>query len=129
MDTEQEIIRLFFRKDRQERLYWELSGKKRSEFFWHLAGTRELKSACLHDLAGDKRPLKQLLRQSGAGENVYFLGSSHIGPTSLEDALHRACDKFDARFRRVEESAERPLAEYSEEELLALWKKAKQELS
>ena len=90
MDTEQEIIRLFFRKDRQERLYWELSGKKRSEFFWHLAGTRELKSACLHDLAGDKRPLKQLLRQSGAGENVYFLGSSHIGPTSLEDALHRA---------------------------------------
>ena len=37
-----------------------------------------------------------------------------------EEALHCACDKFDARFREVEESAGKPLAEYSEEELLAL---------
>ena len=46
-----------------------------------------------------------------------------------EDALHRACDKFDARFRKVEESAGKPLAEYSEEELLALWRAAKEKLS
>ena len=47
-----------------------------------------------------------------------------------EDALHRACDKFDARFRLVEESAAgKPLAEYSEEELLALWRAAKEQLS
>jgi NTP pyrophosphatase (non-canonical NTP hydrolase) len=46
-----------------------------------------------------------------------------------EDALHRACDKFDARFREVEESAGKPLAEYSEEELLALWRAAKEKLS
>ena len=43
-----------------------------------------------------------------------------------EDALHRSCDKFDARFRMVEEAAEKPLAEYSEEELLALWRAAKE---
>ena len=87
---EQEIIRLFFRKDRQERLYWELSGKKRAEFFWHLAGTRELKENCLHNLSGDKRPLKQILREAGAGSTVYFLGSSHIGSLPLDDALTRA---------------------------------------
>lgn len=46
-----------------------------------------------------------------------------------EDALHRSCDKFDARFRKVEEAAEKPLAEYSEEELLALWRTAKETLS
>ena len=46
-----------------------------------------------------------------------------------EDALHCACDKFDTRFRRVEESADKPLAEYTEAELEALWKRAKQELS
>ena len=43
-----------------------------------------------------------------------------------EDALHRACDKFDARFRLVEEAADKPLAEYSQEELLALWRVAKE---
>ena len=46
-----------------------------------------------------------------------------------EDALHRACDKFDARFRLVEEGAERPLAELTEEELSALWRAAKETLS
>ena len=72
--TEQEIIRHFFRKDRQERLYWELSGKKRAEFYWHLAGTRELKPECLHDISGDQQPLKQIFRQTGAGSTVYFIG-------------------------------------------------------
>ena len=43
-----------------------------------------------------------------------------------EDALHRACDKFDGRFRLVEEAADKPLAEYSQEELLALWQAAKE---
>ena len=46
-----------------------------------------------------------------------------------EDALHRACDKFDDRFRLVEESAEKPLVELTEEELLALWRAAKEKLS
>ena len=43
-----------------------------------------------------------------------------------EDALHCACDKFDRRFRLVEEQADKPLTEYSEEELVAFWKKAKE---
>ena len=46
-----------------------------------------------------------------------------------EDALHRACDKFDARFRLVEEAADKPLADYSQEELLALWRAAKEQES
>ena len=44
-----------------------------------------------------------------------------------EDALHRACDKYNARFRRVEEASEdTPLSERSQEELMALWRQAKQ---
>ena len=46
-----------------------------------------------------------------------------------EDALHRACDKFDSRFRAVEEAADKPLGEYSLEELVALWEQAKETLS
>ena len=42
-----------------------------------------------------------------------------------EDALHRACDKFDRRFRTVEETADKPLADCSQAELLALWNDAK----
>ncbi|MBR4211253.1 MAG: nucleoside triphosphate pyrophosphohydrolase, partial [Oscillibacter sp.] len=43
-----------------------------------------------------------------------------------EDALHRTCDKFERRFRGVEEGADRPLSEYTEAGLVALWKKAKE---
>ena len=43
-----------------------------------------------------------------------------------EDALHRACDKFDSRFRYVETTADKPLADCSQEELLALWQESKQ---
>lgn len=43
-----------------------------------------------------------------------------------EEALHRACDKFDRRFRRVETAADKPLPEYTEEELTALWERAKE---
>lgn len=42
-----------------------------------------------------------------------------------EDALHRSCDKFARRFRGVEEGADRPLTEYREAELIALWRAAK----
>ena len=46
-----------------------------------------------------------------------------------EDALHRACDKFDGRFRRVEAMADKPLGEYAEAELVELWKSSKKEES
>ena len=43
-----------------------------------------------------------------------------------EDALHRSCDKYNARFRRVEALADKPLSQYTEAELIALWKQAKE---
>ena len=42
-----------------------------------------------------------------------------------EDALHCACDKFERRFRKVETAAGQPLGDYSEAELVELWKQAK----
>nr|WP_325183439.1 nucleoside triphosphate pyrophosphohydrolase [uncultured Oscillibacter sp.] len=46
-----------------------------------------------------------------------------------EDALHRACDKFDGRFRRMEESADKPLSDCGEAELVELWRSAKEDES
>ena len=45
-----------------------------------------------------------------------------------EQALLKANKKFEKRFRKMEELAEKPLTEYSLEEYDRLWKKAKQEL-
>lgn len=50
--------------------------------------------------------------------------------TDPEDVLQRACDKFAARFRRVEELAGqqgRPMGEMALSELKALWAQAKQQ--
>lgn len=43
-----------------------------------------------------------------------------------EDALHRSCDKFQTRFRRVAETADKPLSDYTESQLIALWEGAKE---
>ena len=43
-----------------------------------------------------------------------------------EDALHRACDKYQGRFRRVADAAGRPLNTYTEAEKIALWEQAKE---
>lgn len=46
-----------------------------------------------------------------------------------EQALMKANKKFEKRFRKMEELAEKPLIEYSFEEFDKLWKTAKQELN
>ena len=66
----------------------------------------------------------------GAAEEVgdtLFMAAkiAQMSGVDPEEALHCACDKFDRRFRAVEESADKPLAECTEEELLALWDRAK----
>ena len=45
-----------------------------------------------------------------------------------EQALLKANKKFEARFRKMEELATKPLKEYSLDEYDKLWKQAKQEL-
>ena len=54
-----------------------------------------------------------------------FRDDEHEKAWLIRATLHRACDKFDRRFRAVEETADKPLSECSEAELLALWDAAK----
>ena len=76
---------------------------------------------------------------NGSGDPVEELGDLLLAAVSVapfldidpEDALHRACDKFSARFRKTEELAEKrglKLGELSDGEQSALWKAAKDEL-
>jgi MazG family protein len=63
--------------------------------------------------------------------DVLFMASKLAQMTGVdpEDALHCACDKFESRFRLVESQADKPLRDCSQEELLALWDRAKEKLS
>ena len=59
--------------------------------------------------------------------DVLFIAASAARMCGIdpEDALHRDCDKFERRFRLVENAADKPLSEYGMEELIALWTAAK----
>ena len=76
---------------------------------------------------------------TGEGDPVEELGDLLLAAVSVarfldadpEDALHRACDKFSARFRKTEElAAERGLKldGLSDEEQRVLWRAAKEKL-
>ena len=64
------------------------------------------------------------------GDTLFILCKiAQMSGVDPEDALHRACDKFQTRFRRVTERADRPLEDYTEAEKISLWQQAKEESS
>ena len=76
---------------------------------------------------------------TGEGDRLEELGDLLLAAVSVarfldadpEDALHRACDKFSARFRKTEELAEErglKLDGLSDEEQRVLWRTAKEKL-
>ena len=93
--------------------------------------------SALDKLEEEVRELRAALESGAAADaphgvreevgDALFIASkiAQMSGVDPEDALHRACDKFDSRFRAVEELADKPLTEYSEPELVALWKAAK----
>ena len=87
---------------------------------------RELRQAV--EAGGDPAESHGIREEVG---DVLFIASkiAQLSGVDPEDALHRACDKFDVRFRAVEEAADKPLADCSEEELIRLWESAKMKQS
>ena len=61
------------------------------------------------------------------GDALFILCKiAQMSGVDSEDALHRACDKYQGRFRRVADAADRPLNAYTEAEKIALWEQAKE---
>ena len=97
--------------------------------------------SALGKLEEEVRELRAALESGGAPEDPHgvreelgdllFIAAKIGQMTQVdpEDALHRACDKFDSRFRAVEKAADKPLSAYAEAELVELWKQAKKEES
>ncbi|SFP26871.1 tetrapyrrole methylase family protein / MazG family protein [Oscillibacter sp. PC13] len=93
--------------------------------------------SALNSLEEEVRELREAL-QSEKAADAHHSVREELGKTLFmaakigqmtgvdpEDALHCACDKFNARFRLVEEAADKPLSEYGSDELTALWNTAK----
>ncbi len=97
--------------------------------------------SALGKLEEEVRELREALEAGGAADgphgvreelgDLLFITAkvAQMSGVDPEDALHRACDKFDGRFRRVETLADKPLGEYTEAELVELWKSAKNQES
>ena len=98
-------------------------------------------AGALGKLEEEARELRQAVEDGGdvslphgvreeLGDLLFIAANlAQLAGVDPEDALHRACDKFDVRFRRMEEAADKPLAECTEAELIGLWRSAKQEES
>ena len=97
--------------------------------------------SALDKLEEEIRELRAALERGGSADEPHGI-REELGDTLFmaakvgqmcavdpEDALHRACDKFDRRFRYVEEHAPSSLDQCSDETLLALWKQAKEKES
>ena len=97
--------------------------------------------AALDKLEEEVRELRAALERGGSADEPHGV-REELGDTLFmaakvgqmcavdpEDALHRACDKFDRRFRYVEQHTQSPMSQCTSEALLELWRQAKEEES
>lgn len=97
--------------------------------------------AALDKLEEEVRELRAALERGGSADEPHgvreelgdaLFMAAKVGQMCAvdpEDALHRACDKFDRRFRYVEQHAQGPMSQCTSEALLELWRQAKEEES
>lgn len=85
---EEEIVKKFVIKSKQERILWELStSKARENVFWKFAGPGIFKNHCLK-IAQYMAPneLQKYLFELTHTHKVYFMGENYIGEMSLKEA-------------------------------------------
>ena len=97
-------------------------------FVWpDVQGKLEEEVAELREAAGSDRPadVPHGVREEVGDVLFMTVQAARAHGVDPEDALHRACEKFAARFRRTEELAGGAMKEMSPDELVACWQKAK----
>lgn len=90
--VEEEIVRVYVKENKQERLLWELnSPKKRNTVIWKFADSEVFKSNCLNPVK--YMSAKQIEKHFSPilnTSNVYFIGEDYIGQLTLQQAAQRA---------------------------------------
>ena len=94
-ETEKEIIKRFVKKNKQERLLWELSNPKRrmEALRWGFHKTSIFKESCLQPVKYmDKDVMEKFLLENSDCNEVYFIGEGFGGILSCDEAAERAFD-------------------------------------
>ena len=98
-------------------------------------------AGALDKLEEEARELRQTVEAGGdvslrhgvreeLGDLLFMAANlAQLAGVDPEDALHRACDKFDGRFRRMEEALDKPFSECTEAEKIERWRSAKEQES
>jgi hypothetical protein len=86
---EEEIIKLYVTKNKQERILFELHNRrKRDSVFWHFAGPNQFKTECLQPIAYMScKELEKLLSDHSGNKDVYYIGTSYVGELSVQQAV------------------------------------------
>ena len=92
INIEEEIIKNYVKKVKQERIIWELQNqKKREKVFWKFAGTNLFNENCLRTIKYmNNCELEKYLFQMSGTKDVYYMGESYIGELCLRDAVQKA---------------------------------------
>jgi len=88
---EEEFIKRFIRKNKQDRLLWEIKNpKKRKEVYWKFSGVDIFKDECLKAIGYiTAYEVEKYLIDLSHVEEVYFLGEDYIGKISLKEAMQK----------------------------------------
>lgn len=91
-DIEKYIIKTFVKKEKQERIIWELQNpQKRDAVFWRFSGPNLFKEQYIQPFPPSTTSLTETaLLKMGCKQTVYFLGESFIGELSLKQAIEKA---------------------------------------
>lgn len=89
---EKEIIKLFVKSNKQERILYEFKNvKKRENGIWRFSDPGVFKETCLNSIGYmSSMKLEKYLLQLNKNEKVYFIGESYIGEMLLKDAAEKA---------------------------------------
>ena len=86
---EEEIVKLYVIKNKQERILWELRNRrKRESVFWRFAGPNQFKPECLQPIEYTTcEELEKLLSIHSETREVYYIGTSGIGVLPIQQAV------------------------------------------
>lgn len=91
--VEEEIIKTYVIKNKQERILWELNNPKKREnvVFEKFAGLNLFKNDYIQSIDFlSEEEMESYLFEISKAKDVYFLGEGYLGKLSLKEAVKRA---------------------------------------
>lgn len=87
-----EIVKKFIRKNKQERILWELSSpKNRENIAYHFDTPDIFSSECLYPVSLDEKWMMADYFERKGILQVYYIGMNYVGQLTVKEALEESC--------------------------------------